>query len=121
MTYYVEVWDNDAIHGSKSGRSQTNTLSLPLLVDLLHQAGSDGRTAKEDLSEAVDKQEDISNDAEEVIEKIREKISSPAMNEEGNEEMWLEKQELEAIKKRQEELVQEAKKWKRNYKVSGTA
>lgn len=110
MTYYVEVWDNDAIHGSKSGRSQTNTLKYPSLVDLLHQLDQMEEQQREDLSEVVDKQEDISNDAEEVIEKIREKISSPAMNEEGNEEMWLEKQELEAIKKRQEELVQEAKK-----------
>jgi hypothetical protein len=110
FTFYLEAWDNDAIHGSKSGRSQTHILRYATLAELLGALDEKERIQVEDLNELVEEQHKITRDAGDTIDKITEKIESQTPENEDRDPAWMEKKELEEIKKRQEKLVEEAKR-----------
>ncbi len=110
FTFFLEVWDNDALHGPKRGQSQTHTLRYPTLAELLSNLEENERSQTDDLGELVEEQHKIMEDAGETIDKISKKIETQTPDKEQSDQMWMEKKELEDIKNRQESLVEEAKK-----------
>ncbi len=109
LEYTVEVWDNDAIDGPKSGRSKTHVIHYPTLVELLSRLNEKEEEQIDKLNDLVRDQKEITEDAKKTIDKIAEKIENREYQEEGKESTWTEENELKEIKKRQEELAEEAK------------
>ncbi|MFB3786016.1 MAG: DUF4175 family protein [bacterium] len=110
MTYSVEVFDNDALHGSKSARSKPYLLRYPTLMDMLHRLDELEQSQTEKLSTLVKDQKQITGDAQKTLEKIAEKRKDLSPEQPGKPSDWQEKKDLQDIKKRQEQLTEEARK-----------
>ncbi len=110
VTYYVQAWDDDQINGPKMGQSQKHEVRYPSLTDLLGLLEEEEDQQVTQLSDVVEEQKQIGEDLKETIGKIDEKKDRSLTEEESDESLWLEKNELESLKERQEKLVEEAKK-----------
>ncbi len=105
MEYYFEVWDNDAIKGSKSTKSQLYAYEMPSIQKLEQQELENNESIKDDLSAA-------SKDARQLasqIKAMKEKILSK------NSLSWEDKKQLEKIKQQHDELAEELKQIKEKY------
>jgi hypothetical protein len=111
ISFSLEVWDNDAIHGPKAARSQTFTVKYPTLVDLLSQLDQKEEAQITDLSDLVEEQTKITEEARKTLEKIAEKMEQRDM-ESGDKDQstWMEEKELESIKDKQQKLIDKASK-----------
>lgn len=109
VTYHVEAWDNDALHGSKSGRSAPRVIRYPSLSDLLADLDESEERQVDELDGLVESQKEVSEEIRDTVERITGKISSETFDEENPESLWTEQQELRQLKEKQEELVEKAK------------
>lgn len=110
VSFTLEVFDNDALHGPKSFATEKYVINYPSLVDLLSQLDKMEEKQTEDLSDVVNKQKQINEDAKKTIEKLSDKIEQKNAGSEEEKNTWMEQKEMESIKERQKELVEEAKK-----------
>ncbi len=110
LTYSIEVFDNDALHGPKSARSKPYLLRYPTLTDMLHLLDELEQSQTEKLSGLVKDQKQITEDAQKTLEKIAEKRNEQSPDQQGKPSDWQEKKDLQDIQKRQEQLTEEAQK-----------
>ncbi|MBZ0258931.1 DUF4175 domain-containing protein, partial [bacterium] len=110
LTFYLEAFDDDPFRGPKPGRSKTITIRYPSLLDLVDQLNQEEDDHIEDLNEILAEQRDIHQDLNDTLERISDKAETQGQEDQGEEQFWMEKQELETIKDRQEALIEEAKK-----------
>lgn len=96
IEYYFEVWDNDAVHGSKSTRSQRMVYKAPSKQDLANMNDSANAEIEKELEAALDESKELQKDIEELREKVLEKKALS----------WEEKNKLDALKMRQAALQQ---------------
>lgn len=102
VTYYFEVFDNDAVNGSKSTRTNLMLFAVPTLEELEDLEDANEEKIKEDLEESIRESRKI----REELKKLREKLLQE------NEMDWQTREELERLLERQKELeknVEEAK------------
>ena len=66
LEYFFEVWDNDAINGSKSTKSSTFNFQAASVNELEAKAEEDNSQLKNDLEESKKLAEDIQKDLEEL-------------------------------------------------------
>lgn len=96
IKYYFEVWDNDAVNGNKSSKSQTFEIQIPTeeeIDEILRTSTSDiSRTAETSISELKKLQEEINELMRRLVDK--------------KELSWQEKKQLEELKKKHEEVKQ---------------
>lgn len=94
IKYYFEVWDNDAINGSKSSKSQTFEIQIPTeeeIDQILRNSSSDiSRTAETSISDLKKLQDEINDLMRRLVDK--------------KELSWQDKKQLEELKKKQEEV-----------------
>ena len=94
LTYYFEVWDNDAVDGSKSTRSQLFEIQAPTMEEveqMLQQSSTDvEQHADRSMSE-------LKKLREEINEMMRKMVDKKELS-------WQDKQQLEELKKKQEEV-----------------
>ena len=53
LEYYFEVWDNDAVNGSKSSRSETMTHESPTKEEHEQQIQENNESLKTDIEDAI--------------------------------------------------------------------
>ena len=98
VNYYFEVWDNDAIHGPKSTRSQTRSFHAPGKAELQKETDQTHEEIKKELQkmsrDAKALKKDIKKFAREIFDKKQ--LS------------WEDKQKMKELLQRQEELKKEA-------------
>ena len=94
IKYYFEVWDNDAINGNKSSKSQTFEIQIPTeeeIDQILRNSSSDiSRTAESSIS-------DLQKLQEEINDLMRRLVDKKELN-------WQDKKQLEELKKKHEEV-----------------
>ena len=103
VNYYFEVFDNDAINGAKSAKTNTMVYSQPSVEQVEKQISKNNDQIKEDLKKAVQESKKVQQD----LEKLREKLLQQ------KEIDWQTKKEAERLQQRQQELnkqIDEAKK-----------
>lgn len=111
VTFALEIFDNDPIRGPKSSRSANYVIDYPSLVDLLSKLDKMEKKQVDDLGSVVDKQKKITEDVQKTLDKISDKIKERENSAPGDESnSWMEEKELEGIKERQKELVEQARK-----------
>lgn len=110
LAFWLEAYDEDPFHGPKAGRSKTHTIRYPSLMDMVDDLTAAEEEQVDDLNEVVGEQKQIREELGDTIERISEKLENPGADSEGEESFWMEKQELEALKGRQEELVEQARR-----------
>ncbi len=110
LTFFLDVYDEDPFRGPKTARSKTHTIRYPSLLDLIGELNQEEESHVQDLNEILAEQRDIRSDLDDTLERIAEKSETQGVQDQGEEPFWMEKQELEAIKDRQKDLIEEAKR-----------
>lgn len=70
VDYYFEVYDNDAVNGSKKTRSQIMRFELPTEKEIKNEINKNSELLKDQLKEAIKKSEQIQKDAKKLNEKL---------------------------------------------------
>lgn len=102
VNYYFEVYDNDAVNGNKSARTNLMVFSTPTVEEYEAMAEKNDEQIKKDLKKAVEESRKIQED----MKKMREKLLQE------KEMDWQSRKELEKLLERQKELekdIEEAK------------
>ncbi|MBO4739750.1 MAG: hypothetical protein J5606_09375 [Bacteroidales bacterium] len=107
VEFYFEVWDNDAINGSKASKSNPEVFYLPSLDEIHQQTANSNKQVKSDL-------EKLMKESEKILSQI-ENLKKEMLNQ--NQATWQEKKEMENllkqlqdIRKQGEAIVQEQKR-----------
>ncbi len=104
VEYFAEVFDNDVIHGPKSGRSQMFLLRLPSLEEVFTESEKGQDQSIDDLKQTL-------QDAKE----LKEKLESIQQDIRTNKEMdWQQQKKLEEMAKQYQELQKKLEEVKNN-------
>ena len=71
LSYYLEVWDNDGINGSKSTRSHTFTFSLPEKKEINDMISKSEHKSKKDIDSALEKASELEKNIQDAKEKLK--------------------------------------------------
>ncbi|HLG04343.1 MAG TPA: DUF4175 family protein [Bacteroidia bacterium] len=96
IEYYFEIWDNDAVHGAKSTRSQRMIYHAPTQKELEKQNDANNKKIEEELEASLAESQLLQKDIDELFKKLMEKKSLG----------WEDKKKLEVLMKRQQALQQ---------------
>jgi hypothetical protein len=94
VTYYLEIFDNDFISGPKSARTQSLTIRVPSLDEILNEADQLQAQSEEELQQMLKETEELKKSLKEIDQEL--KKDDPKLT-------WEEKQKIEnALEKFQE-------------------
>ena len=100
VEYYFEVWDNDAVNGSKSAKTSIQKIKLPTLDELKNKTEKNA----EDIKKALEKNIHESKKIRQQLKKLREKLlQKKNLN-------WQDKKDLERLLEKQKELQKQFEK-----------
>lgn len=105
LNYFFEVWDNDAVNGPKSAKSQTYIYEKPSVHELEKQEFQNQEAIKDDLSAAMSKAQKLATDIKEMKKRI---LSKQTLS-------WEDKKQLQQIQNEHQELMQELKEMEKKY------
>jgi hypothetical protein len=92
--YFFEVWDNDAVNGSKSSRTPRMTFRAPSLEEIDQQAQAASESIKNEMQSSL---MDLKGMQKEIEELHRSLIDKKSLN-------WQDQQQLEQLLKKQQSL-----------------
>lgn len=101
VTYYLEIFDNDFVSGPKSARTQTLTVRVPSLDEILKNADQLQTQSETELEQTLKEAEELKKTLEEIdneLKKDEEKLS------------WEEKQKIENALEKFQELQEKVDK-----------
>lgn len=73
LVYYVEVFDNDGVHGAKSARTNSSTYKIPSNADLNKAADEQNTEIKKDLEKTINKAQKLQKELAQARKKMLEK------------------------------------------------
>ncbi len=94
ITYYFEVWDDDAINGKKSAKTSLKTFKSKTIDERNSDAAKSNQDIKKNLSESISDAKQIQKDLEELKKKLSEKKKVG----------WEEKEKMKELLEKQKEL-----------------
>ncbi len=95
VTYYLEIFDNDFISGPKSARTQSFTIRVPSLDEILNNADQLQAQSETDLEQVLKETEELKKTLDEIDQEL--KKDDPKLT-------WEEKQIIEDALEKFEEL-----------------
>jgi hypothetical protein len=105
ITYYFEVFDNDAINGSKSSKSNIMTFRMPTIEEFEQKEEKNNDEIRENLTASLKEMKKVQDN----LEKLREKVLQQ------KEMDWQTKKELEKLLDKQKELQNNIEKAKKQF------
>lgn len=105
VSYYFEVYDNDAIRGSKSARTNLMKFEMPTVEEFEEMADQNNEEIKEELKKSIEETKKIRED----MKKLREKLLQE------KEVDWQTKKEMEKLLERQKDLEEQIQQAKENF------
>ena len=100
IEHWFEVWDNDGVNGSKSARSTPQVFAAPTLTELAKQEEQQSEAIKSSLKENIKEAQDLQKELDKLRRELLEK----------KEVNFQDKQKLENVMQRQQQLQQEIEK-----------
>ncbi len=103
VTYYFEVYDNDAVNGSKASRTTLMAFSMPTVEEYEKMTEENNQAIKDKLKEAMEESRKLKEDMKKLHDKV---LQEKEMD-------WQTRKELEKLLERQKELqkqIEEAQK-----------
>ena len=97
ILYFLEVWDNDGVHGSKSSRSQIFSLKIPGQKEIDQKLEINSTETSEKMESLSKRSRSLQKDIKKLKDKIRSK----------KELQWQDKQKLEELLKEQKNLMEQ--------------
>ncbi len=105
ISYYFEVYDNDAVNGNKYARTNIMLYKKPTLEEYEAMEEKNNDEIKKDLTESLEESKKIQED----FKKLREKLLQE------KEMDWQSRKELEKLMERQKELEKKIEEAKKNF------
>lgn len=102
LSYYVEIYDNDAISGPKRAISQTFTVRFPSITEIYEELDAQQEGQVADIMELLQRQEA----AEEQLKDLNRELEQLETSEEPSELSWEQKKEAEALVNDQEQMAE---------------
>ncbi len=97
VTYWFEVWDNDAINGRKSSRTNLMRYTKPTAEEFDDQEEKNNDEIRDHLKKAMDESKKIQKDIKKLSEKLLQEKDLD----------WQSRKELEKLLNRRKELMQD--------------
>jgi hypothetical protein len=94
VEYYFEVWDNDAINGSKVTRSHKMIFIAPSLEEIEKSTEKSNTEIKDQLKEAIDETKKLQKEIEDLSKKL---VDKKSLN-------WQDKQQISDLLNKQDEI-----------------
>jgi len=95
LEYFFEIWDNDAVNGSKSSRSQKMIYKVPTLKEIEKNAENSNQQLKDNIEKAIKDSKKLQKDITELNKKLLEKKDIS----------WQEKKQIQDLLDKQKELT----------------
>lgn len=108
VSYYIEVWDNDQINGSKSTKSQISIYKKATLEEMKEESKMTREEIEKQLEEALKETKEVKEEFKELKDKLRQKKDLD----------WQAKKELEKLLQKQQDIQQKMENAKENFKKS---
>ncbi len=105
LTYYFEVFDNDAVNGSKSSKTEVFSYELPSIEQLEKQADANDQSVKDNLADAMKDLKKMKDQAKKLQEELLQK----------KELGWQERKKIENLLEQQKEVEQSIEKAKEDF------
>ena len=102
LEYYLEVWDNDGVNGSKSSKSQTFSFKIPSEEEIEKEIATSSRNTETSIDKALSKSKSLQKEISSLQQKLKNKEN---LN-------WQDKKNLEELLKKHEELSKELEQLK---------
>ncbi|MBB6609582.1 DUF4175 family protein [Pontibacter sp. Tf4] len=97
LEYFVQVWDNDGIHGPKSARTRTFELKVPSKRDLEKELNSNAQSVGSQISKTLERANKLQDELAKNEEKLKTKRD---LN-------WQDKKQLEDLVEKKKQLEQD--------------
>lgn len=98
ITYYFQVWDNDAVNGSKSAKSGKRVYKAPSLDELREQEEEQNEDIKDELEKGIDQAKDLKKELEDMRRQMLEKENLS----------WQDRKKIEELLEKQKQLQKTA-------------
>lgn len=108
VTYYFRVWDNDAIHGRKSARSQTFRYHAPTTEELAEKTEATSQQVQQAMQSAAEEASQLQREMEETRQRLLEKRNFN----------WQDQKQVENLLRRQKQLEETVQKLQQQYERS---
>ncbi len=105
VSYYFEVFDNDAVNGSKSAKTNVMVFTVPTVEQVEKQIAKNNDEIKDELKKAAKETKKIQED----LQKLREKMLQQKDID------WQMKKEAEKLMQRQQDLEKQIQEAKENF------
>jgi hypothetical protein len=96
ISYYLQVWDNDAVNGRKSTRSSSYVFAMPTKEEMATEISKNQETAENKIDQSLMRARELQKNIENAEEKLRGKQSMD----------WQDKKMLEDLVKQRQKLDQ---------------
>jgi len=97
LEYFVQVWDNDGIHGPKNARTRTFELKVPTKRELEKELNSNAQSVGSQISKSLEKANKLQDELAKSEEKLKTKRD---LN-------WQDKKQLEDLVEKKKQLEQD--------------
>lgn len=104
LAYYLTLWDNDGINGSKSTRSKLNEFKLPTKQDFKQKLNDQSQSNKTALSQALSESEALNKELKKLSESLKTKKDLT----------WQDKKDIQKVLQKQRELQSDIQKLQEN-------
>ncbi|MCT4581800.1 MAG: hypothetical protein N4A35_10310 [Flavobacteriales bacterium] len=92
IEYFFQVWDNDAINGAKSSRTQTKIYTIPTKDELADKVDENKAKIKDELNSSLDEVEKLKKELDDIQKNLLEK-QNPDWQDKNRIQQFLEHQE----------------------------
>lgn len=104
LDYYLTVWDNDGINGSKFTKSKLSSFKIPTKKDLKQKLNDQSESNKAALSKALSESEKLNQELKKLSDQLKTK----------KELDWQDKKDIEKVLQKQRELQSDLQKFQEN-------
>ena len=108
IDYFVKVWDNDGINGSKSTKSQTKNFAVPSEKEIDHQQNANAEKNQEALSKTMKESQDLNEELKKLSDKFKTKKKLS----------WQDKKDIEKVIQKQREVKSKLEKLQKEIQMN---
>ncbi|WP_026462390.1 DUF4175 family protein [Adhaeribacter aquaticus] len=105
LEYFVQVWDNDGVHGSKSARTHLFDFQIPTRRDIENEITANAKSMQGQLSKTAQKSQQIRQEIEKAEEKLKTK----------KELSWQDKKQIEDLMEKKKQLESDIQSMKQMF------
>lgn len=105
VTFWIRVWDNDEINGSKSGTSQKLTLTMPSMSAYFEEIDSKEKDIQNRLEDVSENYQHMQEEYDKFLEQLKQ----------NRDHGWEEQEQLEEMEENQKKIEETVKELSQNF------